>query len=119
MDATPSPDKNGRGMTLEQAVNALHNLQAKVLNMEQEREHHGAKSDDDTLETLQPLAQSLWDTQVPPNFKIPHLPTFDRKTGPLEHLMAVGTQTSIIGAKEHLKCKLLSGTFKDAALRWY
>ncbi|MCH90725.1 gag-pol polyprotein, partial [Trifolium medium] len=36
-----------------------------------------------------------------------------------EHLMAVGTQTSIIGAKEHLKCKLLSGTFKDAALRWY
>ncbi|MCI53227.1 hypothetical protein A2U01_0074473, partial [Trifolium medium] len=33
--------------------------------------------------------------------------------------MTVGTQTSIIGAEEHLKCKLLSGTFKDAALRWY
>jgi hypothetical protein len=33
--------------------------------------------------------------------------------------MAVGTQTSIIGAEEHLKCKLLSSTFKDAALRWY
>ncbi|MCI90506.1 hypothetical protein A2U01_0111798, partial [Trifolium medium] len=31
--------------------------------------------------------------------------------------MAVGTQTAIIGASEHLKCKLLSGTFKDAALR--
>ncbi|MCI13827.1 putative gag polyprotein, partial [Trifolium medium] len=33
--------------------------------------------------------------------------------------MAVGTQTAITGAAEHLKCKLLSGTFKDAALRWY
>ncbi|MCH89551.1 hypothetical protein A2U01_0010450, partial [Trifolium medium] len=83
------------------------------------RENHDANSDDDAPETLQPLAQALWDTQVPPNFKIPHLPTFDGKTGPLEHLMVVGTQTSIIGAEEHLKCKLLSGTFKDAALRWY
>ncbi|MCI26369.1 hypothetical protein A2U01_0047564 [Trifolium medium] len=33
--------------------------------------------------------------------------------------MAVGTQTAIVGASEHLKCKLLSGTFKDAALHWY
>ncbi|MCH82063.1 gag-pol polyprotein [Trifolium medium] len=31
----------------------------------------------------------------------------------------VGTQTAIIGASEPLKCKLLSGIFKDAALRWY
>ncbi|MCI01657.1 hypothetical protein A2U01_0022684, partial [Trifolium medium] len=108
MSETPSPNENGGGMTLEQAVNALHNLQAKVLNMEQEREHHDAKSDDDAPETLQPLAHALWDTQVPPNFKIPHLPTFDGKTDPLEHLMAVGTQTLIIGAEEHLKCKLLS-----------
>ncbi|MCI01455.1 gag-pol polyprotein [Trifolium medium] len=33
--------------------------------------------------------------------------------------MAVGTQLAIIGAAEHLKCKLLSGTLKEAALRWY
>ncbi|GAU10882.1 hypothetical protein TSUD_425680, partial [Trifolium subterraneum] len=46
-------------------------------------------------------------------------PTFEGKTDPLEHLMAVGTQTAIIGAEEHLKCKLLSSTLKDAALRWY
>ncbi|MCI64122.1 hypothetical protein A2U01_0085379, partial [Trifolium medium] len=71
--------------------------------MEQEREHHDAKSVDDTPKTSQPLDQALWDTQVTPNFKIPHLPTFDGKTDPLEHLMAVGTQTSIIGATEHLK----------------
>ncbi|MCI96369.1 hypothetical protein A2U01_0117669, partial [Trifolium medium] len=36
MDEPSSPEENGGGMTLEQAVNALHNLQAKVLNMEQE-----------------------------------------------------------------------------------
>ncbi|GAU37573.1 hypothetical protein TSUD_154060 [Trifolium subterraneum] len=33
--------------------------------------------------------------------------------------MAVGTQTAIIGAPEHLRCMLLSGTLKDVALRWY
>jgi hypothetical protein len=33
--------------------------------------------------------------------------------------MAVGTQTAIIGAADHLKCKLLSGTLKEATLRWY
>ncbi|MCI59920.1 hypothetical protein A2U01_0081175, partial [Trifolium medium] len=57
--------------------------------------------------------------RVPENFKTPHLPVFDGKSDPAEHLMAVGTQTAIIGVAEHLKCKPLSGTFKDAALRWY
>ncbi|KAK2427354.1 hypothetical protein QL285_025937 [Trifolium repens] len=33
--------------------------------------------------------------------------------------MAVGTQTAILGAEEHLKCKLLSSTFKEAALCCY
>ncbi|MCI55329.1 hypothetical protein A2U01_0076579, partial [Trifolium medium] len=33
--------------------------------------------------------------------------------------MAVGTQMALIEAEEPLKCKLLSGTFKDVALRWY
>ncbi|MCI43390.1 hypothetical protein A2U01_0064627, partial [Trifolium medium] len=91
-----------------------------MLNMRQEheRERQKEKTDDDTPETSQPLAQNLWETQVPPNFKIPHLPTFDGKIDPLEHLMAIGTQTAIIGAEEHLKCKLLSGTFKEAAMRW-
>ncbi|GAU44770.1 hypothetical protein TSUD_138820 [Trifolium subterraneum] len=68
---------------------------------------------------VNPLRQSLWDSKVPDNFKSPHLPTFDGKTDPVEHLMAVGTQTAIIGAPEHLRCKLLLGTLKDAALRWY
>ncbi|PNX87791.1 hypothetical protein L195_g043887, partial [Trifolium pratense] len=67
----------------------------------------------------QPLAQVLWETQVHDGFKAPHLPSFDGKTDPVEHLMAVGSQTAIVNAPEHLKCKLLSGTFKDAALRWY
>ncbi|MCI16523.1 hypothetical protein A2U01_0037667 [Trifolium medium] len=47
MEETPSPEENGGGMTLQQAISALHNLQAKVTNMEQEREQHETKSDDD------------------------------------------------------------------------
>jgi hypothetical protein len=75
--------------------------------------------DEDKINDSQPLAQALWDAKVPKNFKTPHLPTFDGKTDPSEHLMAVGTQTAIIGATYHLKCKLLSGTLKEAPLRWY
>ncbi|MCI89465.1 hypothetical protein A2U01_0110754, partial [Trifolium medium] len=44
MEETPSPEANGGGMKLQEAINALHNLQAKVNNMEQEREHHETKS---------------------------------------------------------------------------
>ncbi|MCI38757.1 hypothetical protein A2U01_0059986 [Trifolium medium] len=76
-------------------------------------------NEEDEIIDSQPLAQALWDVSVPENFKTPHLPVFDGKSDPTEHLMAVGTQTAIIGATKHLKCKLLSGTFKEAALRWY
>ncbi|GAU41187.1 hypothetical protein TSUD_89830 [Trifolium subterraneum] len=86
--------------------------------------NHGSPSLQVAMEEIKslqkkPLRQSLWDFKVPDNFKSPHLPTFDGKTDPVEHLMTVGTQTAIIGAPEHLRCKLLSGTLKDAALRWY
>ncbi|GAU45985.1 hypothetical protein TSUD_401250 [Trifolium subterraneum] len=87
--------------------------------MEKERAEQNVDSDDESLIESQPLRQSLWDSKVPDNFKSPHLPTFDGKTDHVEHLMAVRTQTAIIGAPEHLRCKLLSGTLKDAALRWY
>ncbi|GAU40790.1 hypothetical protein TSUD_348870 [Trifolium subterraneum] len=87
--------------------------------MEKERAEQNVDYEDESLIESQPLRQSLWDSKVPDNFKSPHLPTFDGKTDPVEHLMAVGTQTAIIGAPQHLRCKLLSGTLKDAALRWY
>jgi hypothetical protein len=100
-------------------VNKLRRLQAKVAEIQKEREVEANQhSDEEEIEESQPLLQALWDAQVPPNFKIFQLPSFDRKADPLEHLMAVGTQTAIIRALEHLKCKLLSSTFKDAALRW-
>jgi hypothetical protein len=101
----------------------IRRLQSKVAEIQKEREEEkeaeAEMGSEEEVEDSQPLAQALWDAQVPASFKIPQLPSFDGKTDPLEHLMAVGTQTAIIGAEEHLKCKLLSSTFKDAALRWY
>ncbi|WJX58397.1 hypothetical protein P8452_43858 [Trifolium repens] len=120
--ATPnhgSGTGTGNNMTLTEAVNELRRLQARVTSLDQEKADKGNKDNDDEINDSQPLAQALWDARVPENFKTPHLPTFDGKTDPSEHLMAVGTQTAIIGAADHLKCKLLSGTLKEAALRWY
>ncbi|GAU38581.1 hypothetical protein TSUD_322580 [Trifolium subterraneum] len=97
----------------------IRSLQRNVTTMEKEQAEQNTDSEDESLIESQPLRQSLWDSKVPDNFKSPHLPTFDGKTDPVEHLMAVGTQTAIIGALEHLRWKLLSGTLKDAALRWY
>ena len=110
---------SGPNMTLTDAVTELRRLQAKVTAMDQEKADKGNEEDEDEINNSQPLAQTLWDARVPENFKTPHLPTFDGKTDPSEHLMTVGTQTAIIGAADHLKCKLFSGTLKEAALRWY
>ncbi|GAU50806.1 hypothetical protein TSUD_410820 [Trifolium subterraneum] len=100
--------------SLQVAMEEIISLRKKVSTMENERAEQNLESNDESLVESQPLRQSLWDSKVPYNFKSPHLPTFD---DPVEHLMAVGTQTAIIGAPEHLRCKLLSGTLKDDALR--
>ncbi|KAK2427854.1 hypothetical protein QL285_026409 [Trifolium repens] len=108
---------SGTNMTLTDAVTELRRLQAKVTAMDQEKADKGNDEDEDEIIDSQPLAQTLWDARVPENFKTPHLSAFDGKTDPSEQLMAVGTTTAIIGAADHLKCKLLSGTLKEAALR--
>ncbi|GAU42570.1 hypothetical protein TSUD_240460 [Trifolium subterraneum] len=110
---------HGNSPSIQLAMEEIISLQKKVTTMEKDRAEQNVDSDDESLIESQPLRQSLWDFKVPDNFKSPHLPTFDGKTGPVEHLMVVGTQTAVIGAPEHLRCKLLSGTLKDAALRWY
>ncbi|GAU43838.1 hypothetical protein TSUD_371170 [Trifolium subterraneum] len=115
MSRTP----NHGAATLQTAVEEIRILERKIATIEKEQAEQNVDSDDESLIESQPLRQALWDSKVPDNFKSPHLLTFDGKTDPLEHLMVVGTQTAIIGAPEHLGCKLLSGTFKDAALRWY
>ncbi|XP_045797595.1 uncharacterized protein LOC123891742 [Trifolium pratense] len=112
--------------TLQAAVVEIRRLQTQIAAIEAERTHEKEKAkmiseeeEGENIMDVQPLAQHLWDTQVTEAIKVPHLPTFDGKTDPREHLMAIGTQTAIINAPEHLKCKLLAGTFKDVALRWY
>ncbi|GAU44869.1 hypothetical protein TSUD_329260 [Trifolium subterraneum] len=89
----------GPAMNLQTVVGEINRLKAKMTAMEQEKAaEREEEAELDNIQDSQPLAQALWDAQ---------------------DLMAVGTQTAIIGAEEHLKCKLLSSTFKDAALRWY
>ncbi|MCH88351.1 zeon1 gag protein [Trifolium medium] len=106
--------------TLQAAVAEIRRLQVKMAEIDKEKtEKAAAGAAEDEIIEFQPLSQVLWDAKVPDNFKTLHLPSFDGKTDPLEHRMVVGTQTAIIGAAEHLKCKLLSGTLKDTALRWY
>ncbi|GAU18549.1 hypothetical protein TSUD_325390 [Trifolium subterraneum] len=78
--------------SLQTAMEEIRSLQRKVTTMEKEHAEQNVDSDDESLIESQPLH-------------------------PVEHLMVVGTQTAIIGAPEHLRCKLLSGTLKDAALR--
>ncbi|KAK2435858.1 hypothetical protein QL285_020886 [Trifolium repens] len=84
-------DGTGTNMTLTDAVTELRRLQAKVTAMDQEKADKGNEEDEDEINNSQPLAQTLWDARVPENFKTPHLPAFDGKTDPSEHLMAVGT----------------------------
>lgn len=66
----------------------------------------------------QPLAESIWEYTMPENLKPPHLPSFDGKIDPQEHIIVVNNQKAIIGASNSPKCKLMVGTFKNVALHW-
>lgn len=45
--------------------------------------------------------------------------SFNGKTDTREHIIAINNQMSIVGTYDSLKCKLMVGTFKEVALRWY
>ena len=67
----------------------------------------------------QPLSHEIWEDQVPENFKPPSLTSYDGKTDPQEHIIAINNQMAIVAPSDSLKCKLIAGTFKDVALRWF
>jgi hypothetical protein len=112
-------EKHNNAMMLTEAVAEIRCLQVKVTTMDKEKADKEDNHDEDEITDSQPLSQILWDAKVPENFKTSHLSTFDVKSDPSEHLMTVRTQTTIMGATDHMKCKLLSGTLKEAALRLY
>ena len=67
----------------------------------------------------QPLSQAIWEDAVPENFKPPVLASYDGKSDPQEHIISVNNTMALIGASDSLKCKLMAGTFRESALRWY
>ena len=93
---------------------SMETMQQKQLE-EKEESHHGELDDPEP----QPLSTEIWDAPVPEGFKPPHLSTFDGKNDPMEHVTAFNTRMAVVGAPDSLKCKLLAGTFTNAALRWY
>ena len=90
------------------------NLQDIVLDLQQKS--IGDESPQDKLLEPQALSQAIWDDQVPEGFKSPSLTTYDGKTDPQEHVIAVNNQMAIIGTTDSLKCKLMADTFNDVAL---
>lgn len=67
----------------------------------------------------QPLSEVIWDDQVPENFKPSSLVSFNGKTDPQQHIIAINNQMVIIGAFDSLKCKLMVRNFLEGDLRWY
>jgi len=96
-------------------------LQASVKTIQQQQlqektgSHHGEPVEPEP----QPLSAEIWNAPIPDNFKPPHLPTFDGRGDPMEHVTTFNNRMAVVGAADSLKCKLLAGTFNDAALRWY
>ena len=92
-------------------------LQDSVQTLQQQTQVEDEQEEEE-LEP-QPLSHEIWDDQVPKNFKPPSLVSYDGKTDPQEHVIAVNNQMAIVTPSDSLKCKLIAGTFKDVALRWY
>jgi hypothetical protein len=84
--AGDTPNDN-QATVIQQAIGEIRRLQSKVAEIQKEREEEkeaeaNHDSDEEELESSQPLVQALWDAQVPANFKIPQLPSFDGKQTP-------------------------------------
>lgn len=82
---------------------------------EKDESHHGEMDDPEP----QPLSPEIWGALMLENFKPPHLFAFDGKSDPMEQVTTFNTLMAVVGAPDSLKCKLLAGTFSDAALCWY
>ena len=74
-----TPNNDGQQQAnLQLAINEIRRLQAEVAEIQKEKAEEIARTEEEeNIEVSQPLAQQLWDAQVPPNFKIPQLPSFD------------------------------------------
>jgi len=97
---------------------ALH-ASVETIQQQQLQEKTGSHHGDPMKPEPQPLSTKIWNALVPENFKPPHLSTFDGRGDPMEHVTAFNTRMVVVGAADSLKCKVLAGTFSDAALRWY
>ncbi|XP_039687900.1 uncharacterized protein [Medicago truncatula] len=102
---------------LEQNEALLASVETIQQQQMQERtdSHHGELDEPEP----QPFSAEIWNAPVPENFKPPHLPTFNGRGDPSEHVTVFNTRMSVYGVADSLKCKLLAGAFADAALRWY
>jgi len=97
---------------------ALHALLETIQQKQQEEKdesHHDEMNDPEP----QPLSAEIWGAPVPENIKSSHFSSFDGKSDPMEHVTVFNTRMAVVSTPDSLKCKLLVGTFSDAALRWY
>ncbi|KAK2362256.1 hypothetical protein QL285_087333 [Trifolium repens] len=67
-----TPNNEGQQhANLQAAIGEIRRLQAEVAEIQREKADEIAKTaEEENIEVSQPLAQQLWDAQVPPNFKI-------------------------------------------------
>ena len=104
-----------------QLIEQNETLHASVETIQQQQmqekagSHHGEPIEPEP----QPLSVEIWNAPIQDNFKPPHLATFDGRGDPMEHVTAFNNRMVVVEAADSLKCKLLAGTFTDAALRWY
>ncbi|CAL1395280.1 unnamed protein product [Linum trigynum] len=66
-----------------------------------------------------PLAKSLFRTQVPPNFSSLRLPTYDGTSDPTDHLSAFMLKMKLINASNADLCKVFPVTFGSQCRTWY
>ena len=116
-DPPPPPDITQLLAVVEALCQQNETLQDSVQVLQTQSLQEG-DAEEDPLNS-QSLSKSIWDDQVPENFKPPLLVSFNGKTYPHEHIIAMSHQMAIVRVSDSLKCKLMVRTFKEGALRWF
>lgn len=101
-------------------MDELHNKnQSLEDNIQNIKQHQQEAIPIEEMEVLdhQPLSDKICEAFVSEGFKPSTLVKFDAHGDPYKHVASINTHMTIIWGYKSLKCKLLSGTFKEAALQ--
>jgi hypothetical protein len=120
----PSPQRESKlrqqeQLTVHNQVDAwLDDLQTKFEAIKKNGKHSS------TIETIVqgtslPFTKEIIELHIPPDFKVPHVDSYDGSKDLVDHIETYNTHMPLQGAPDEIMCRAFPITLKGPAIRWF